>query len=228
MGGGLAEFAASRHSVKVAVSNSAAEEAQKFYGARVDLVIENGVDCSMFMPRDRLEARERFGLKATGQPLALFAGRAEPRKGPNIALLAAQEAGFHLLVAGERPIGGALNLGSLSPLDLAWAFAAADCVVFPTSYEACSYVVLEALAVGVPLITTRVGWARDLDQRVPGYEQLLIQPEIKEVAAAMRFSIDNDLTEITGAARHLVRTRNSMEEFSKQWVELANSFLPNL
>jgi glycosyltransferase involved in cell wall biosynthesis len=221
-GGGLAELAASRGARVVAVSTSAAEEARKFYGVKVDRVIENGVDCELFRPRDKAEARARLGWPSEAR-IALFAGRAEPRKSPEVALAASRMAGFDLAVAGARSVEGALNLGSLTPQDLAWTFAAADCVVFPSHYEACSYVVLEALAAGVPLITTRVGWTRDIDVRVPGYSLFLTSPDVPQVARAMRVAVEEDVSEIVSAARNLVVTNNSRERFETQWREFAAS-----
>lgn len=223
VGGGLAERLSARNAVPVAVSQSAAEEARRLYGLEVHRVIENGVDCDLFRPRDRREARDRLGLRPDAR-LALFVGRAEPRKGADIAQRAAELAGFELAVAGARAVPGAAHLGLLSPEELAWAYSAADCVVFPTRYEACSYVVLEALAAGVPLITTPVGWARDLDQRVPGYKPLMVAPEASAIAAAMRHTL-TDLTDVSAAARELVLEHNCLPRFAEQWRSLVRETL---
>ena len=218
-GGGLAEYLSARNALTVAVSRSAAEEVGRTFGIHVDRVIENGVDCELFRPRDRAEGRARLGLPQDGR-LALFVGRAEPRKGADIAARAAELAGFQLAVAGARPISGAVHLGLLSPESLAWAYSAADCVVFPTRYEACSYVVLEALASGVPLVTTPVGWARDLGRRVPDYRQLLAPPDAPAIAGAMRRSLE-DVRSATAAARELVISHNSLQGFEQRWREMA-------
>jgi glycosyltransferase involved in cell wall biosynthesis len=134
---------------------------------------------------------------------------------------AAETAGFQLAIAGARPVPGAVHLGLLSPEALAWAYSAADCVVFPTRYEACSYVVLEALASGVPLVTTPVGWARDLGRRLPDYQPLLAPPDASAIAGAMRRALEEDLRPATDAARQLVISHNSLPRFAQQWREVA-------
>lgn len=217
--GGVAEWLGGRPVTTVAVSHSAAEEVQRLYRIKVDAVIENGVDTSLFSPRDPEEARRRLGLSSR-KKVALFVGRAEPRKGSGVALAAAKIAGFTLAVAGSRPVEGATNLGLLSPDELSWAYSAADCVVFPTSYEACSFVVLEALACGVPLITTPVAWARDLGDRVPGYSELLVSPKLADITIALQMVRDSHLESVTTAGRNLVEASNSLDSFGSSWRQI--------
>ena len=219
--GGVAEWLAGRSATTVAVSQSAAEEVWRFYRIRVDSVIENGVDTTLFAPRDKAEARHRLKLSGVDK-IALFVGRAEPRKGAAVALHAAGAAGFTLAVAGPRPVGGALHLGLLDPEELSWAYSAADCVVFPTSYEACSFVVLEALACGVPLVTTPVGWARDLGSRVPGYSELLVPPRPIDIVGELQVVRDGQLDWLTRAARDLVARHNSIGSFNAAWRQVAD------
>ncbi|MFW2512324.1 glycosyltransferase family 4 protein [Demequina sp. SO4-13] len=218
--GGVAEWLGGRTVTTVAVSRSAAEEVHRLYRIKVDAVIENGIDTRLFAPRDQAEARRRLGLRE-GQKVALFVGRAEPRKGSGVALEAARAAGFTLAVAGARPVEGATNLGLLSPDELSWAYSAADCVLFPTSYEACSFVILEALACGVPLITTPTAWARDLGARVGGYSELLVPPRVKEITAALQTVRDSRLDSLVTAGRELVEASNSLDSFGSAWRELA-------
>jgi len=220
IGGGLAERLSAGDAVTVAVSESAAEDARRTLGISVRHVIENGVDCDLFRPRDRTEARRRLGLPESGH-LAMFVGRAEPRKGADLALRAAESAGMRLVVAGAREVQGAIHLGLLSPDALAWAYSAADCVVFPTRYEACSYVVLEALAAGVPLITTPVGWARHLFRRVPAYRQLQAAPDVAALHKAIERVRAGGLGEAITAARRMVVEHNSSSIFARQWRMLA-------
>ena len=68
-------------------------------------VIPCGVDLELFVPHERLQARERFGLDLH-QPVVLFAGRLDPFKGPDILLRAASlmEERAQIVI-----VGGALN-----------------------------------------------------------------------------------------------------------------------
>jgi glycosyltransferase involved in cell wall biosynthesis len=224
LGGGLAEMLASRGSVNVAVSDSAADEARRFYRCRVDRVIPNGVDTSLFQKGSRSMARDELGLEQEAQ-LALFVGRAEPGKAPEVALESCQRAGFELLVAGPRPIPGARHLGVVDSERLAMLYSACDCVVFPTRYEACSYVVLEALASRVPLVTTEVGWMRTFLACVPEYRVLVARPAPAEFARVLGRLDDPAVPAAVDAAYDWVRQHNSIEDFSKQWCALLGAVL---
>ena len=200
----------------MAVSHAVASQARRYYGIRVDRVIENGVDTDLFRPRDRIEARRRLGLPGEGR-MALFVGRVEPRKGPLIAAAAARRAGALLLVASAQRIAGALNLGLLAPTQLTWAYAAADCILLPTRYEGCAYVALEALACARPLITTQTGWTSDLAERLPEYAPLLTRPSVEAVADALERVDRIASPDLLRRARSLVVEHNSLQRWTAQW-----------
>jgi glycosyltransferase involved in cell wall biosynthesis len=206
----------------VVVSDSAAEETARYYRHPAARVIANGVDTEVFQPRDRAAARERLGLERDAS-YALFVGRPEYRKGADLLLPACQAAGWQLLHAGARGIPGASSLGVLTPEQLTDAYAAADCVLFPTRYEACSYVILEALACGTPVVTTRLGWTRTLLERLPRYEQLCVRPEVGDIAARLRRladgDTDGDTRELMGEVGAFVREHNSLARFRADWLE---------
>ncbi len=201
------------------VSDSAAEETVRHYRRRADAVIPNGVDTQLFRPRDRAEARAALGI-APERRLALYAGRIEYRKGGDLVAGAARAGGWDLAVAGATPVEGATNLGVLEPERLALAYAAADCLLFPTRYEACSFVILEAMASGLPVVTTRVGWMRTLLRDVPAYDALCIEPDPADVAARLRAFDPVAAARLAGAARDYVVTNNSLECFGADWRAL--------
>jgi glycosyltransferase involved in cell wall biosynthesis len=205
--------------VRVAVSESAAREVRRYFRLGVHEVIPNGVDTDLFRPRDRAEARRRLGLEGDAR-LALFVGRTEARKGADLLLPACARAGFELVVAGRNTLDGARELGVLSPEDTAWAYAAADCVLFPTRYEACSWVVLEALASGTPLVTTRVGWMETFLRELPAYRALSVWPEVDDVAAGLRALAEDPRPDLTAAARAWMEQNGSYERFAERWGAL--------
>jgi glycosyltransferase involved in cell wall biosynthesis len=219
-GAGLAEALAGRGAVSVSVSESAAREVRRYYRVVCDEVIPNGVDLQLFRPRDRLEARRRFGLEEHGL-YALFVGRTEARKGADLLLPACRREGYELIVAGRSDLDGARPLGVLSPESTAWAYAAADCVLFPTRYEACSWVVLEALAVGTPLLTTRVGWMETFLRAVPEYRALSVWPDVDDVAAQLRRLREMDTEPLTHAGREWMERHGGYEVFAERWAALA-------
>lgn len=220
----VGEGGAGRRATRVAVSESAAREVKRWFREEVDEVIPNGVDTDVFRPRDRAEARERFGLEPGGR-YALFVGRTEVRKGADLLLPGCAAAGYELLVAGASTLDGGRDLGLLSPAETAWAYAAADCVLFPTRYEACSWVVLEALACGVPLLTTRVGWMETFLRELPDYRALSVWPDVEDIAARLRTLPGEDHSELTGAARAWMEENGSYAVFAERWRSLVDRVL---
>lgn len=223
VGGAVPEALCGRGATTVAVSSSTAAELEQHYCQRVDAVIPNGVDTSLFSPGDRLEARGRLGLDPR-ERYALFVGRFEHRKGADLVPEACRQAGFTLLVAGSGAPSSARSLGVLSPAELAHAYRAADCVVLPSRYEGCSFVVLEALASGVPLLTTRVGWMRDFLRACPGYSRLTVRPDLVSLTGALReLGATNDvLGPLLAEARDHVERHNGLEAFGRQWLDLVS------
>jgi glycosyltransferase involved in cell wall biosynthesis len=216
----VAEGGAGRGATRVAVSESAAREVRRWFREDVDEVIPNGVDTDVFRPRDRGAARARFGLNPNAR-YALFVGRTEVRKGADLLLPSCAQAGYELLVAGASTLDGGRELGMLTPEETAWAYAAADCVVFPTRYEACSWVVLEALASGTPLLTTRVGWMETFLREVPDYRALCVWPEAGDIAARLESLAGEDQSGLTAAARAWMEQNGSYTVFAERWGALA-------
>jgi UDP-glucose:(heptosyl)LPS alpha-1,3-glucosyltransferase len=127
-------------------------------------------------PRRRLEWREKWGA-APGDAVALFAGMNYGLKGLEPLLHAVRrmwrDRPFLLLVAGSpktaewerlarrlRVADRVRFVGYCS--DMRNAYFAADFFVHPTFYDPCSNVVLEAMACGLPVVTTRYNGASEL------------------------------------------------------------------
>jgi glycosyltransferase involved in cell wall biosynthesis len=221
LGGALPEALCGRGATTVAVSSSTATELGRFYRQPVEAVIPNGVDTNLFSPGDRAAARNRMGLEPDAR-YALFVGRFEYRKGADLVPEACRRAGFTLLLAGTGAPPSMQSLGSLRPAELAEAYRAADCVVFPTRYEACSFVVLEALAAGVPLITTPVGWMGDFLRACPAYSSFIVRPELESVAGALMRVAASDGTTVLAEARDYIERHNRLEVFGRRWLDLVS------
>ncbi|MGI8594284.1 MAG: glycosyltransferase, partial [Solirubrobacteraceae bacterium] len=102
------------------------------------------------------------------------------------------------------------------------AYAAADVVLFPTRYEGCSFVVLEALAAGTPLVTTAVGWMPEFLRAMPDYRQLVVAPDVEDVAARLRTLDLSELDRLTAGAREWIVAHNSLVVFDRAWGELVD------
>jgi glycosyltransferase involved in cell wall biosynthesis len=203
----------------VVVSQSAARETARYYRRAPAAVIPNGCDTELFRPRDRAQARRELGLEARSR-YALFVGRPEYRKGADLLMESCHAAGWELLHAGATPIPGARHLGLLAPERLAGAYAAADCLLFPTRYEACSYVLLEALACGTPAVTTRVGWTRTLLRELPSYETLCVRPTVADIVARLRWLEGADTRALMEDVRAFVSAHNDLAGFRSTWLAL--------
>lgn len=130
--------------------------------------IRNGVDVTRFKNASRAEARKRFGLDEKDFVL-VFVGSGWERKGlPWLLKFMAGRSGdphLKLLVVTRDRIRGKVppNVILTGPLkDVEAAYAAADLLTFLPIYEPCSNVVSEALASGIPVITTAFNGASEL------------------------------------------------------------------
>ncbi len=162
----------------VAVSHSVARDVKRDLPGRRVSVILNGVDLMEFRPGP--VEREPLGLP-DHVTLALFAGDLKsPRKNLDTVLRALPTVpGLHLAVAGAhlgtpypalaRQLGVADRVRFLGfRRDMPALMRAADLFVFPSRYEACSLVLLEALASGVPVVTARSAGGSELVSEAVG------------------------------------------------------------
>jgi glycosyltransferase involved in cell wall biosynthesis len=148
-------------------------------GAETIEVVGNGIDTTRFHPVDRAAARRKHGLPADAVVLVSVGALVE-RKGMHrvidcLPALIERHPGLHyLIVGGASPEGdnraeldaqaARLGLsdrvhfaGALPSDDLKWALSAADVFVLATRNEGWANVFLEAMACGLPVVSTDVG-----------------------------------------------------------------------
>jgi UDP-glucose:(heptosyl)LPS alpha-1,3-glucosyltransferase len=170
-------FAAGACRGVIAVSERAANEVYADYRVPRDgmRVIYNGVDLGRFRPRrataEAAALRADLGV-SPGEQVCLAVGSGFVRKGFDLLLRLWREdapPGTHLVLAGRderlaafrREAGRAVHvLGQREDVPL--LMAAADVVCVPSRQEAFGNVVLEALASGTPVVTSRVVGASEL------------------------------------------------------------------
>jgi len=142
-------------------------------------VVGNGVDTAKFHPVDRTQARAQLGI-AADVPVLISVGGLVERKGFHRVIaclpeLIARYPELQLLIVGgasaEGDMGAELEqqvaelrvqahvrfLGILPAASLKWPLSAADVFVLSTRNEGWANVFLEAMACGLPVISTDVG-----------------------------------------------------------------------
>ena len=145
----------------------------------------------------REELRARLGIEG---PTLAFAGRLTAQKQLDLGIEAARRAGVALLIAGDGPDRAALErigygrfLGPLPRRAVLELFRAADASLLSSAWENFPHTVVEALAVGTPVIATRTGGVAEvLTDEVNG---LVVEP--------------GDLEALTGGDRALLRRRGA-------------------
>lgn len=171
------------------------------------VTIVNGVDLARFDPKSRpragQELRRRFNLD-DNEVVALIIAQDFHRKGLASAIDAmaiVNEPRLRLLVVGKEAtakyerlaerLGVASRVTFAGPTSDTYSFyAAADFFVLPTRHDPCSLVVLEALAMGVPVISTAQNGACEV--MADGREGFVLPDpgDAQRLAEAMRTMLD--------------------------------------
>jgi glycosyltransferase involved in cell wall biosynthesis len=193
---------------------------QRTYAAKVRLpkvahsVIYNGLQSAEFEPR----------VMAPGAADFLFIGMMRDLKGPDIfidALFKAGKSAGRRLTAAMAGAGddlekyklqvNALGLGGqvsfYPPMPARQAFGMARCIAVPSRAEAMPYIVLEALASGMPMIASAVGGIPEIFGEG---SYALIQPDAGELADKMsEFMTDSSRLTAAVPSSEILKSRFS-------------------
>lgn len=204
----------------VTISENSREEIINYLGVPKDKIhiITPGVDLTVYRPMELCEWRsvtEKYGLP---DKFLLYLGTIEPRKNINTIIRAFHQftgldrEGYKLVVAGKKGwmFDEVFNLvkrlgiedkvifpGYIPEEDKPYIYAGATAFVFPSLYEGFGMPPLEAMACGVPVITSNssslpevVGDAgiqvdsMDIDSISIAMHELTSKPELRKILAA--------------------------------------------
>jgi len=201
-------------------------------------VIFNGVDLEKFKPaNDKVAIKRRLGFKED-ELLILYVGRLYSRKGlptliSSIPYVVRKIRNVRFLISGkglrdeEQRLKGYVKkfkvesnvcfLGYYPDEMLPRLYQAADIFVFPSIYENMPFAVLEALASGLPVITTKVGGIPEIID--DGENGFLIEPfNARKLAERLLYLVENPTVayEMGAAGRKTVEERFNWNKIIKQ------------
>lgn len=151
----------------VAVSSKNAEVLRRFDAVPEESVkvFPNGFDDTIFYPRDKKEAREKLGLPQDAF-IVSFVGHFIARKGIDKLIPAVEQAGVKVICAGKGPIDprgeSCLFANTIGHEELPWFYSASDAFVLPTLNEGCCNAIVEALACGLPIVSSDLPFNYDI------------------------------------------------------------------
>lgn len=247
----LRRSAAARVQRYIAISTEVREKLidQGVDPARI-VEISNGIDTERFVPvaaARRNELRAALGLPADAL-LVIYSGRIAVSKGVMRLLavwreLAPEYPAAHLILIGEGRESldncetQAREFVAAHQLSARVSFAggvrnveeylqASDVFAFASDFEGFGLSVVEAMAVGLPMVCTRVGVAADLE-RESGIRMIVPPMQDAPFRDALRRLLDDQhlRTEISLTARKTVQGRYSMKQVAEQHAAVIGSLV---
>ncbi len=221
----------------IAISKQVANELKNEFGIEKNVeIVHHGVDATKFSPGPST-IREELGIPSD-ELCFLFAGSFE-RKGLECTLRALAKASVPstLLILGEgnfsyfKNLADSLGLKKIRFLGkrsgVERYFRGSDVFLLPTQYEPFGLVILEALACGLPVITSRCAGAAELITH--GQEGFLLDDpkNSDELAKYIRSIVmDRDLRMKMKVAARNIALENTWDHVAAKYDKVLSKFLP--
>jgi UDP-glucose:(heptosyl)LPS alpha-1,3-glucosyltransferase len=236
------QFDPSRPTRFIALSRFVADHMRRFFNVPADRidVIPNGVDTDHFLPGDQpalraswgwddrtifLLAAHNFALKGLRQAIEAL-GQLR-RAGQAVGLIVLGQDRALPYIKQARRLGCASDVRFLgNRTDPVPYFQACDVYLQPTYYDPCSLVLLEALACGLPVVTTRQNGASELiTAGVHGH--IIDHPDDRHaLARAMSDLVDPSVRRLAGHAARSLALRHTQERNSRSFIDIYRSLGP--
>lgn len=170
-------------------------------------LIPNGVNLERFAPSDKLEARQKLGLKIEGKKVLFLGDVGCVRKNFKLCEEAVRRTGREIEILMPYPV---------SHHEVALYLAAADTLVLSSRHEGSPNVVKEAMACGCPVVSTPVGDVRWLLEGVSGSRVVEFDPD--DMAAAIIESLS--FTKRTNGRERLVELKLDSRSVARRLLEI--------
>lgn len=196
--------------------------------------IFNGIDAELFLNKNNDEnIRQKYGI-GLNERIVLYSGRIDPIKGlkyltqsfsillkkmPDCRLVIAGNGDYEELIQGSKAFSSNINyLGFIPFVDLIELYHESSIGVIPSLEEHCSYVALEMLHCGLPVVATCIGGLKEiflhkrnafLVDTIPDQTNIYgIAPNINQLADYMFSLLADDQLRKTFSQNAIIRANN--------------------
>ena len=194
------------------------------------IVLPNAIDTNVFHKMDKQQCRQELGIDPR-LFVVIYVGQLIKRKGYDrlaaaIDKLDDQEIGVVFLgkaKEGKEPqCKGIIHRGFASQKDIAKYLNAADVFVLPTQAEGCCNAIVEAMACGLPIISSDLPFNHDI---LDSQNALFINPNnVAEIAEAIKTIKDNKALQVTLATNSLEKSQNlTLPDRARRIITFINS-----
>ena len=177
------------------------------------IVLPNAIDTAVFHQMDKLQCRQELGIDPK-LFVVIYVGQFIRRKGYNrlaaaIDMLDDKEIGVVFLgkaKEGQEPhCQGIIKCGFANQQEIAKYLNAADVFVLPTQAEGCCNAIVEAMACGLPIISSDRSFNHDI---LDNKNALLIDPDnVDRIAGAIKTIKENRALQSSLAANSLEKAQ---------------------